>query len=594
MERKNQSDWAQAIPAKEEWAILKRLLKFLKNFKAVFGLAILGAFLVSVINMALPYGLQYFLDHFLVKHSATTAVIIWAAALYGLGSLLKAGLQFGYEYGFALGAEKTLESLRSALYHHLHELGLRYFDQTPAGAIVSRVTNDTSTLSNFASLLATLIVSLFSIVTAFFAMFETNTAAGLLMLVFVPILAVLVWFYNKKSSRLYRRYRQQLSQINTSLNETISGVSLIQQFKQEKRMSRLFEKNNQGLMKTRFAMIRLNSLLLSPLTSMLYSLALMLTLAWFGFPLRDTFVPAGVLYSFSQYLSQLFNPLSNLMDQLTIFQDGIVSGRRIFRILDEDELAPKQGSDKSLQVTQGKIEFKHVSFSYDGKNEILHDVSFTVEPGQTLGIVGHTGSGKSSIINVMMRFYEYQKGQILLDGVDIRKYTKEELRKKLGLVLQDPFMFYGDVAFNVRLYDQGITDEEIKKACQMVQADRFIEQMPNGYHSQVNEGGSELSQGQRQLLSFARALVRDPKILVLDEATANVDTETETMIQQGLHKLREGRTTLAIAHRLSTIADADQIIVLDRGRIVEHGTHQELLDQHGYYYKLYTLQQHEE
>lgn len=209
-----------------------------------------------------------------------------------------------------------------------------------------------------------------------------------------------------------------------------------------------------------------------------------------------------------------------------------------------------------------------------------------------MGIVGHTGSGKSSIINVMMRFYEFQKGQILLDGVDIRSYTKEELRKKLGLVLQDPFMFYGDVSFNVRLYDQNISDQAIKKACQMVQADRFIAGMPQGYHSQVNEGGSELSQGQRQLLSFARALVRDPKILVLDEATANVDTETETMIQQGLRKLREGRTTLAIAHRLSTIADADQIIVLDKGCIVERGTHEQLLAQHGYYYKLYTLQQH--
>lgn len=592
MDRQTQSDWARAIPAKEQVGILRRLLHYLKNFKAVFGLAMVGAFLVSVINMALPYGLHYFLDHFLVKQQATLAVIIWAAALYGLGSLLKAALQFGYEYGFALGAEKTLESLRSALYHHLHKLGLRYFDQTPAGAIVSRVTNDTSTLSNFASLLATLIVSLFSIITAFVAMFETNTGAGFLMLVFVPLMRLLVWYYNKRSSRLYRCYRQQLSQINTSLNETISGVSLIQQFKQEKRMSRLFEKNNQGLMKTRFNMIRLNSLLLSPLTSMLYSLALMFTLAWFGFPLQQTFVPAGVLYAFSQYLSQLFNPLSNLMDQLTIFQDGIVSGRRIFRILDEDEYAPTQGSDKSLQVEQGKIEFKHVSFSYDGKNEILHDVSFTVEPGQTLGIVGHTGSGKSSIINVMMRFYEFQKGQILLDGVDIRSYTKEELRKKLGLVLQDPFMFYGDVAFNVRLYDQNISDQAIKKACQMVQADRFIAGMPQGYHSQVNEGGSELSQGQRQLLSFARALVRDPKILVLDEATANVDTETETMIQQGLRKLREGRTTLAIAHRLSTIADADQIIVLDKGCIVERGTHEQLLAQHGYYYKLYTLQQH--
>lgn len=470
---------------------------------------------------------------------------------------------------------------------------MRYFDKTPAGSIVSRVTNDTMTLSNFLTVLSTIVIGAFSVVTALVAMFTTNVIAGWLILAFIPILLLVIWLYSQKSSRLYRNYREHLSRINANLNESIEGVSIIQQFNQEHRMTKNFEGENGGLMNTRFNMIRINSLLLSPLTSLLYSLALAVSLMYFGFPLRETFVPAGVVYAFSQYISQLFNPISTMMDQMTFFQDGIVAGKRIFRILDDTQYEPAQNEQQDLTITQGKIEFKHVSFSYDGKNEILHDISFTVNPGETLGIVGHTGSGKSSIINVMMRFYEFSQGQILIDGVDIKKYPKKELRQKLGLVLQEPFMFYGDISSNIRLYNKKITDQQIKKAAKAVQADQFIEQMPGKYHAKVIEGGEELSQGQRQLISFARTLVTNPKVLVLDEATANVDTETETLIQQGLKRLRKGRTTLAIAHRLSTIADADQIIVLDKGRIIERGNHEELLKKKGYYYNLYTLQNNE-
>ncbi|MBI0032553.1 ABC transporter ATP-binding protein [Lactobacillus sp. M0396] len=585
-----QSVWSQEIPVKEQLSIFKRLLRFVMHFKNEMIIAGIGAFLVSVINVLLPYGLQYFLDNFLSKADVTTQIILFAGFLYAFGSIVKGILQFTYEYFFALGSEKSLEGLRSELYKKLHTLGMRYFDQTPAGSIVSRVTNDTMTLSNFLTVLSSVVISFFSIISAMVAMFSTNVVAGFIVLAFLPLLLVIIWQYSKRSSKLYRSYRERLSRINTNLNESIEGVSLIQQFKQEKRMTNHFESENSALMKTRFDMINLNSFLLSPLTSLLYSLALALTLMYFGFPLRETFVPAGVVYAFSQYISQFFNPIANMMDQMTFFQDGIVAGKRIFRILDNTDYEPQQKAEAGLTINQGKIEFKHVSFSYDGKNEILHDISFTVNPGETLGIVGHTGSGKSSIINVMMRFYEFYKGEVLIDGVDIKKYPKEELRKKLGLVLQEPFMFYGDINSNIRLYNKDITDKQIKKAAETVQADGFIENLPGKYHAKVGEGGSEFSQGQRQLISFARTLVTDPRILVLDEATANVDTETETLIQQGLKRLRKGRTTLAIAHRLSTIVDADQIIVLNDGRIVERGNHEKLLSQKGYYYNLYTLQ----
>ncbi|CDF75358.1 ABC transporter ATP-binding protein [Lactobacillus acidophilus] len=589
----HESVWSKAIPFKEQINIFKRLIGFVKQFKVDMIIALIGAFIVSVINILLPRGLQYFLDHFLLHQNTTVQIILFVGFLYAIGSILKAIIQFTYQYFFALGSEKTLESVRQALYRKLHKLGMRYFDQSPAGSIVSRVTNDTMTLSSFLTVLSTVVIGAFSVVTALIAMFTTNVIAGWIVLAFIPVMIFVVLLYSQKSSRLYRNYRERLSRINANLNESIEGVSIIQQFNQENRMTNRFEGENGGLMNTRFNMIRVNSLLLSPLTSLLYSLALAFALMYFGFPLRETFVPAGAIYAFSQYISQLFNPISTMMDQMTFFQDGIVAGKRIFRILDSQQYEPKQNAQEGLTISQGKIEFKHVSFSYDGKNEILHDISFVVNPGETLGIVGHTGSGKSSIINVIMRFYEFGKGEILIDDVDIRKYPKNELRKKLGLVLQEPFMFYGDIASNIRLYNDEITDKQIEEAAKAVQANKFIEKMPDKYHAKVIEGGEELSQGQRQLISFARTLVTDPKVLVLDEATANVDTETETLIQQGLKRLRKGRTTLAIAHRLSTIADADQIIVLDKGRIIERGNHEELLAKKGYYYNLYTLQNNE-
>lgn len=587
---KSESAWARSIPMKEQWHIVGRLMRYTKPYKRQFGGAIVAAALLASVNVALPWLLQEFMDRYLTHQNATTQIILGFAALYAFGTILKALFQFFQAFLFAMGSERGLEDVRRDLFAQLHKLGMRYFDQTPAGSIVSRVTNDTATLSDFWNVLLSVLVGLFSVVSSFVTMYVVNAKIALMVLAFLPLLLFAIWYYSHYSSKVYRHMREKLSELNTKLNESIEGIGIIQQFRQENRIAQEFEATNQEYLRTRTAMIRVNSLLLSPIINLLYSFALVAVLAAFGLMSMHAFVAAGVVYAFTTYVSNFFNPMTNMMDSLSNFQDGVVAGSRIFRILDNQEFAPAANPGASATLTHGKIEFRHVSFAYDGKHEILHDISFVANPGETVALVGHTGSGKSSIINVMMRFYEFGQGEILIDDVDIREYPMAELRAKLGLVLQDSFMFYGTVASNIRLFNDQISDAQIKKAAEFVQADRFIEQLPGQYDAKVIEGGAQFSSGERQLISFARTVVTDPKILVLDEATANIDTETEAVIQAGLKRIRQGRTTIAIAHRLSTIKDANLILVLDAGQIVERGTHDELLAKHGRYYDMYRLQ----
>jgi len=585
-----QSVWARSMPVKEQLTVIRRLLPYAKPFKWFFITTIIMSGLISLVNIYLPKVLQLFIDRYLRTGHATIAIMWYFAGLYFFGMIVRATMQFFQNYTSTMGAEYMLENVRRQLFQKLHRMGMRYFDQVPGGSILSRLTNDTMSFSNFWALFNTLFTAFFAVISSFLAMYFTDHEIALWLLVFMPFLAVSVWYYQRYSSRVYRRMRERLSELNTKLSEAITGISVIQQFRQERRINDEFDQTNDAYFKTRQAMIRTNSLLLSPIINLFYALGTVMILGFFGVRGLNGYVAAGVVYAFITYLDNFYNPMTQMMDNLSDFQDGVVAGSRVLRVMDDQTIAPAQHADPTAKITRGKIEFKHVTFAYDGVHPVLNDVSFVAEPGQTVALVGQTGSGKTSTINVLMRFYEFQSGEALIDDRDIRDYPAKELRQKLGLVLQEPFMFYGDIKSNIRMFDDTISDEQVEAAAKFVTADEFIDELPQNYESRVIERGASYSSGQRQLISFARTIVTDPKILILDEATANVDTETEEMIQTGLSRIQQNRTTIAIAHRLSTIQNADLILVLHQGQIVERGTNDELLAQQGYYYDMIQLQ----
>ena len=584
------SKWAKSFSLKEQAAILKRTFQFARPFVGTFIFAILFSVGLAVINVYMPQILQYFMDHYLQTKSATMRILYFFAGLYFLASIIKALVWFGQWYLYSVASIKTLNRIRVILFEKLHQLGIRYFDQTPAGSIVSRVTNDTETLYDFWNVFLMVLTGLLSLVSSFIAMYHLNHTIALVNLAFLPLLILIIITYQRLSSKIYRQMRERLSELNTKLNEYISGMHIIQQFRQEKRLKDSFEKTNANYLHTRYAMIKTNTLLLAPIINFLYAIGLSISLTMFGVKAMNQPLEVGMIYAFTTYVQNFFRPMTQVMDSLSTYTDGLVAASRILKLMDVNETIPKQTVDETAKITHGKIEFKNVSFSYDGKTQVLKDISFVADENQTVALVGHTGSGKTSIIHVLMRFYELAEGQILIDGQDIRSFSYQELREKIGLVLQDPFMFYGTIADNIRLLNPEISDEQIIEAAKFVQADQFIEALPDDYHAKVIEKGAAYSSGQRQLLSFARTIVTNPKILILDEATANIDTETESHIQQGLQNMRQNRTTIAIAHRLSTIRDADLILVLDKGRIVERGNHEELMEKNGLYAQMYALQ----
>jgi ATP-binding cassette subfamily B multidrug efflux pump len=572
--------------------VLRRLLSYLKPHRKALIAAFSLLALATAAEVTGPQLVRIFIDDYLTPRQFDREVLILLGAGYLILHISAVFINYFQLLSFHKIAQWVVRSLRMDVFNKVQHLGLEFFDRTPGGSLVSRITNDTEAVKDlFVSVLSTFVQNIVLMIGIMVGLFILDVRLAALCLVLAPIFALLMWFYRKVSAKVYHLSREKLSQLNARLNESIQGMAIIQAFHQEKRMRREFGVTNDEHYQAGLRRLKINGLLLRPMVDLIYIFTLMLVLGFFGVESLTTYVQIGVVYAFLNYVDRFFEPVNQMMFRLSQMQEALVAAERVFHLLDQDCYAPAQEGEENPEITEGLIEFKNVSFSYDGTTPVLKNISFTAKPGQTVALVGHTGSGKSTIINLLMRFYHLSEGEILIDGAPLKSFSDQELRSKMGLVLQDPFLFVGDVKQNIRLHNTAITDEEIVEAARFVQADSFIQKLPQGYDEPVGERGATFSSGQRQLLSFARTMALHPKILVLDEATASVDTETEEAIQQALQKMRRGRTTIAIAHRLSTIQDADLILVLHRGEIVERGTHQELLAKQGLYHKMYLLQQ---
>ena len=579
------------LTSEEQRKVLFRLLSYIRPHKKGVMFAFLLLFLSTLGELAGPYLIKIFIDDYLTPRNLDVTPLTVLAITYMVIQLMNVFIMYFQLFKFQEIALYIIQQLRVDVFTKIHSLGLRYFDKIPAGSIVSRVTNDTEAIKDmFVTVIATFIQSGFMIIGIIGAMFFLNVKLGAICLILLPILTYIVMLYRKYSSEFYQDMRERLSQLNAKLSESLMGMGIIQVFRQEKRLKEEFNDINTKHYRAGMRNIKLEGLLLRPAIDLVYVFALILVLSYFGISSFSNPIEIGVLYAFVSYLDRFFEPVNNLMQRLSLYQQAIVSAFRVFTLLDEKDLEPELDVNSTNRIDNGEIEFNNVSFSYDGKQDVLKNISFKAKKGETVALVGHTGSGKSSIINILMRFYDYEKGDILIDGKSLKSYSKKELRNHLGLVLQDPFLFYGTVEDNIRLYNKEFSQQEMIEAAKFVQADTFIEKFEDKYQHRVVERGSGFSSGQRQLIAFARTILTNPKVLILDEATANIDTETEEAIQHALAKMRKGRTTIAIAHRLSTIQDADLILVLHKGEIVERGNHQELLQQKGLYYKMYLLQ----
>ncbi|RGT73024.1 ABC transporter ATP-binding protein [Agathobacter rectalis] len=517
-------------------------------------------------------------------------VIIATAIKYAVVLALSFAFNIAQTWILQKTGQNIILQMRKDLYRHIQSLGSRYFDITPVGKLVTRVTNDVEALNEmYSGILVQLFRNIVKIVGLAGVMLVLDVRLAAISFVLMPLVIGLTVLCQKIARNIYRLYRTRLTDINTFLSEHLSGMKIIQIFGRQERKFEEFHDKNTKLYKA-FYREMLMYAVFRPLIYILSILSLMIVL-WFGSRnVFDEIISVGTLYIFSNYIRSFFDPIQELAEQFSTLQSSIASAEKIFTVMDEDEFIPEVENPKQPDKIIGKIEFDHVWFAYDGKNYVLKDVSFVINPGEKVAFVGATGAGKSSILNLIGRYYDIQKGHIYIDGIDIRQLSKKKLRSAIGQMQQDVFIFEGDVAYNIRLNDNDITDEQVKEAAEYVNASHFIEKLPQGYHEPVTERGATFSAGERQLLSFARTLAHNPSILVMDEATANIDTETEILIQEALEKLMDGRTTIMVAHRLSTIQHADCIMVMHKGRICERGTHRELLEQDGIYRKLYELQ----
>lgn len=579
------------LTAKDQWHVLKRLLTYTRPHKVSITIALILLVLTITGTIVGPLIIQRFIDNYLAPMQFPKKEIMTIAIVYIALEALIVIVSYFQLLRFQDIALKIIQQMRIDVFTKVQGLGMTYFDQTPAGSIVSRVTNDTESIKEmFVSVLVTFLQAAFILVGVFIALFSLDMKLAAISLLLLPMFLAVISIYRYYSADFYQDIRERLSQLNAKIAESLAGMGMVQAFRQEQRLENEFDEINEMHYRAGMRNIKFDGILLGPMIDLLYTGAIVFALGYFGIASLNGPVEVGVLFAFTTLLSRLFQPIQQVMQRLSIFQQALVSASRVFTLMDDPHMEPKQHEQKEASIEIGKVEFKDVTFSYDGQKDVLKNISFTANEGETVALVGHTGSGKSSIINLLMRFYEYEQGDILIDGVSLKAYPKEELRHKMGLVLQDPFMFYGTIDSNIRLHNGTLTEMQVREAAEFVRANEFIEKLPGKYSHKVTERGSTFSSGQRQLVAFARTIVTNPKILVLDEATANIDTETEVAIQSSLEKMRKGRTTIAIAHRLSTIQDAELILVLHQGEIVERGTHQQLLAQKGLYHMMYELQ----
>lgn len=568
--------------------LMKRLLTYIKPYKKYVIFAILLNIIVAALGPLRPYLTKVAIDDYIL-HSNFHGLMVIAIILFAT-LLLQAVIQYFLTYYTQYLGQKTLYDIRTQIFEHTQKLALKYFDRTPIGRIVTRVTNDVESLSElFSSGIVMVFSDVFIIVWILVFMFYMDIPLSLVTLSVLPVLVYGTFLFRKKVRETYRDVRFHLARLNSYMQEHVTGMGVVQIFRKEKDEFEKFSNINADHRDANIRSIFYYAIFF-PAVELLSSIAIALIVWYGGGEVIRSNVQIGDLFAFIQFTEMFFRPIRDLSEKYNILQTSMASSERIFKLLDNKTFINNPDNPIKLNSISGRIEFKDVWFAYDNENYVLKNINFQINPGETVAIVGHTGAGKSTLINILTRFYDINKGSILVDGIDIRKVDKYDLRKFISIVLQDVFLFSGTIQSNISMDNEDITREKVIYAAKTVGADRFISKLPNNYDEEVKERGATLSVGQKQLISFARALAYDPKILILDEATSSIDTETEHLIQTAVEKLLVSRTAIVIAHRLSTIQNANKIIVLHKGEIREIGNHQTLLAKRGIYYKLYQLQ----
>jgi ATP-binding cassette subfamily B protein len=568
---------------------LIRMLSYFKPHLKLLLLSMILALLINASELISPYITKVIIDDYIMSNK-----LIFSLELLGGLYLVTvmSGAIFNYIQVYLLNSmgQNIMHNIRMELFEHIEKMPLRFFDTNSSGRIMTRATNDIEALNElYSGVIVALFKDVFMLIGIIFVMIKMSLSLALVSFSIIPIIILVTYLYNNKARKNFKRVRALISNINGFFAENISGMKLVQIFNREKEKFGEFEKLNKEYNEASIMEVILMALF-KPAAELINSLAITLLIWYCAGKIFNNSLEIGILYAFITYIKKFFGPINDLADKYNTIQSGSVSAERIFELMDNNEGLEDMEKGRSIEDIKGEIEFKNVWFSYNNKDWVLKDISFKVNPGETVAFVGATGSGKSTIINLIGRFYEIQKGEITIDGINIQEIRLKDLRRFISVVMQDVFLFSGDIESNIRLNNMDISAQEIVAASKYANADSFIETLPGMYKEEVKERGCTLSAGQRQLLSFARAIAFNPAILVLDEATANIDTESEKMIQKSLNNISKNRTTLVIAHRLSTIRDADKIIVIHKGKIREVGRHDELVQQEGIYRRLYDMQ----